>query len=109
MPKVIKYNKLVRDKIPEILKKTGKRPIIHISNKNEYWEGLKKKLEEEVREFLKKPCKEELADILEVVYSICDFKKFNKKEIEKLRKKKEKERGGFKKRIILDKVYEKRG
>jgi predicted house-cleaning noncanonical NTP pyrophosphatase (MazG superfamily) len=65
---------------------------------------LKQKLKEEVEEFLKTPNKEELADILEVIYAICDFKKIEKKELEKLRKKKIKERGGFKKRIILDEI-----
>jgi predicted house-cleaning noncanonical NTP pyrophosphatase (MazG superfamily) len=45
-----------------------------------------------------------LADILEIIYAICDFKKISKKELEKLRKKKIKERGSFKKRIILEKV-----
>lgn len=69
---------------------------------------FEKKLKEEVKEFLKKPGKEELVDILEVIYAICAFKKFDKKGLENLRKRKEKERGSFKKRIILDKVYEKR-
>jgi ADP-ribose pyrophosphatase YjhB (NUDIX family) len=45
-----------------------------------------------------------LADILEIIYAICDFKKIDKKELEKLRKKKAKERGKFKRRIILDEV-----
>jgi predicted house-cleaning noncanonical NTP pyrophosphatase (MazG superfamily) len=66
--------------------------------------SFKKKLKEEVEEFLKTSNIEELVDILEVIYAICDFKKIDKKELEKLRKKKAKERGRFKKRIILDEV-----
>jgi predicted house-cleaning noncanonical NTP pyrophosphatase (MazG superfamily) len=66
--------------------------------------GLKEKLREEVKEFLKRPNREELSDILEVIYAICDFKKIDKKGLEKLRKKKAKERGEFKKKIILDEV-----
>lgn len=100
----MKYNKLVRDKIPEIIKRKGKEPIIHIANKKEYWQGLREKLKEEVDEFLKKLNKEELADILEIIYAICDFKEINKNNLENLRKKKVKERGGFKKKIILEEV-----
>jgi predicted house-cleaning noncanonical NTP pyrophosphatase (MazG superfamily) len=100
----MKYNKLVRDKIPEIVKKEGQIPVIRVANKKEYWQALKQKLKEEVEEFLKRSNKEELADILEIIYAICDFKKIDKKELEKLRKKKAKERGGFKKRIILEEV-----
>jgi predicted house-cleaning noncanonical NTP pyrophosphatase (MazG superfamily) len=100
----MKYHKLVRDKIPEIIKKKGKIPIIHIANEKEYWKGLKRKLREEVNEFLKNFNEEELADILEIIYAICDLKKIDKKGLEKLRKKKAKERGEFKKKIILDEV-----
>ena len=89
----MKYNKLVRDKIPGIIKKKGETSIFHTANKKEYWEGLKQKLKEEVEEFLRKPNEEELADILEVIYAICEFKKIKKKE-----------RGGFEKKIILEEI-----
>ena len=98
----MKYNKLVRDKIPEIIKKKGTVPISHIASGDEYWQKLKEKLQEEVNEFLEDENDEELADILEVIYAICDFKKIGKDELEVLRKKKAKERGGFKNKIILD-------
>jgi len=98
----MKYNKLVRDKIPEIIKNKGSVPISHIASGNEYWQKLKEKLQEEVNEFLEDENNEELADILEVIYAICDFKKIGKDELELLRKKKAKERGGFKNKIILD-------
>jgi len=98
----MKYDKLVRDKIPERIKRSGDTVITHIADGEEYWEKLKEKLKEEVNEFLAKSSDEELADILEVISAICDFKKINKKGLENLRKKKAKERGGFKKRIILD-------
>lgn len=104
MSEIITYNKLVRDKIPEIIKESGGKPTVHIANKREHWRFLKQKLKEEVDEFLKKSNKEELADILELIYAISDFKKLGRKELEKIRKGKEKKRGGFKKRIILDKV-----
>jgi len=98
----MKYNKLVRDKIPEIIKNKGAVPITHIADDNEYWQKLKEKLQEEVDEFLKDGTEEELADILEVIYAICDFKKIDKEKLELLRIKKAEERGGFKDKIILD-------
>lgn len=98
----MKYNKLVRDKIPEILKKKGVIYKIHIAGKKEYWEKLKEKLSEEIKEFSKSETIEEFADILEVLDAVRDYKKFDKKKLEIIKKKKAKERGGFKKRIILE-------
>ena len=96
-------SKLVRDKIPEIIEKNeGKKPAIHIADSNEYWSKLKEKLDEEVKEFIKEPSQEELADILEIVYAIADYRKFNKTELENLRQKKAAQRGAFSKRIILE-------
>ena len=98
----MKYNKLIRDKIPEIIKENGNMPIIHIADDKEYWEKLKEKLKEEVEEFIEDSSKEELADILEVIYAINEFKRFDINEIEKIREKKAEKRGKFKKKIILD-------
>lgn len=98
----MKYNKLVRDKIPKIIHEKKAVPITHIASDDEYWLKLKEKLQEEVNEFMKDSNTEELVDILEVINAICDFKKIDKKELELLRKKKVKEKGGFKDKIILD-------
>ena len=98
----MKYNKLVRDKIPEIIKNKGEKTITHIANDSEYWQKLKEKLKEETEEFNSDGNKEEIADILEVLYAILDFKGYNKEEIESIRFKKFKERGGFKEKIILE-------
>lgn len=98
----MKYNKLVRDKIPEILENKGIKYKIHTANKKEFWEKLKEKALEEVNEFLKDESIEEFADIMEVLDAIRDYKKFNKRKLEIIKKKKVKERGGFKKRIILE-------
>lgn len=100
----MKYKKLVRDKIPGIIKQDGSTPIVHIADDQEYWGKLKEKLKEEVDEFLQNSTEEELADVLEVIYTICDFKKIDRQKLELLRKNKAKKRGGFKKRIILDEV-----
>jgi len=98
----MKYNKLVRDKIPKTIKRKGGKALIHTAKRKEYWEKLKDKLEEEVCEFVTSESIEELADILEVVDAIAKFKKFSKKELKKVKKDKKREKGGFKKGIILE-------
>ena len=98
----MKYNKLVRDKIPEYIRKKGENPIIHIADEAEYWQKLKEKLIEEVEEFKKDENIEEFADLLEVIEAIADYKKFDRKEVKRVKEKKVEERGKFKDRIILD-------
>ncbi|MBU2564608.1 nucleoside triphosphate pyrophosphohydrolase [Patescibacteria group bacterium] len=98
----MKYNKLVRDKIPEIIKKNNDILIIHIANDKEYYNKLKEKLKEEVNEFLKESNEDELADVLEIIYAIRDYMKISEQKLEEIRKNKSEKRGAFKKRIILD-------
>jgi len=98
----MKYNKLVRDKIPEIIKNKGGVPITHIADDAEYWEKLNEKLQEEVNEFMEDQSIEEIADILEVIDAICDFKNFRKEELKTTKDKKAEERGKFKDKIILE-------
>jgi predicted house-cleaning noncanonical NTP pyrophosphatase (MazG superfamily) len=100
----MEYNKLVRDKIPEIIKNRGETPIIHIAEAKEYEEALREKLYEEVVEFLETPSVEEAADILEVLHSMCNLKGINLQTLEKVRQKKAEDRGSFKQRIILDRT-----
>lgn len=102
----MKYNKLVRDKIPEIIINRGAIPVTHIAEDEEYRKKLRKKLVEESREYHKNGKVEELADILEVIYTICELKGIGIKDLEDIRMKKRVERGGFEKKIILDKVKE---
>lgn len=99
---LMRYNKLVRDKIPEIIKRKGQTPVTHVATVEEFSTKLKEKLSEEVAEFQEAESIEELADVLEVIDTIIVFRHFEKNQILEVQKKKRKERGGFEKRIILD-------
>ncbi len=93
------YNKLVRDRIPEILDAKGIKYEQRIATMEEYKTELIKKLKEEVDEFLLAADSEELADILEVIEAFKMLPDYY--DVESLRKKKLNDRGGFHKRIIL--------
>src|SRR5262245_30626771 len=97
-----KYNKLIRDRIPEIIERKGEKFVTHIANDEEYRKHVLEKLAEEVKEYSEESALDEMADILEVIYTIIEFKKINREELEDIRQKKKDDRGGFSKRIILD-------
>lgn len=98
----MKYNKLVRDRIPKIIAGKGGKAVIHVADEQEYWQALKKKLREEMEEFMKDESAEEIADILEVIDAICEYKKLSKLEIKGIQQKKANKRGKFESRIILE-------
>lgn len=100
------YNKLVRDRIPEIIEAAGKEAVIRVAGQEEYSRLLREKLWEEVREFSASESAEELADILEVVKSLAADQGLNLQQIVDLAAQKAKERGGFEKRIFLERVDE---
>jgi len=100
------YNKLVRDKIPDIILKDHCLPTTRVLDDKEYLEELNKKLLEEINEYLKDDNIEEMVDILEVIRAILDYKGTTYEEIEEKRIKKLKKRGGFKDKIYLEKVME---
>lgn len=104
--KAIKYNKLVRDKIPEIIVKTGKRPVVETLDDESYKIYLDEKLGEELKEYLESNSVDELADLVEVVYSILKYKNVDIQIFENLRTKKALERGAFDKRLLLKEVIE---
>ena len=100
------YNKLVRDRIPDIIEKDGKQCDIRILDRAEYLQMLDSKLDEEVKEYHEDQNLEELADVLEVLYALAKAKGYSKEELEALRAEKSEKRGGFEKRIFLEKVIE---
>lgn len=100
------FNKLVRDKIPDIILKDNELPVTRVLNDEEYIEALNKKLMEEVNEYLEEGNIEEMVDILEVIRAILDYKEVPFDDIEEKRKKKASKRGAFKDKIFLEKVIQ---
>ena len=100
------YNKLVRDRIPEIILKDNELPTTRILDDEEYLKELNRKLQEEINEYLEDDNIEEMVDILEVIRAILDHKGVTYDEIEEKRIKKATKRGAFKEKIFLEKVLE---
>ena len=100
---VKKYDKLVRDRIPAIIKEQGKQCSYYVADDNEYQNRLIYKLKEELQEFEENPCVEELADLHEVVVTIAET---NKWDLLGARIKKNLKRGAFQKKYVLREVSE---
>ena len=105
------YNKLVRDNIPEIIYNNGGKPIYRILNDDEYWVFLLKKDTEELEEVKTAKSieerKKELADKLELIRAMAEYNGFTLQDIIEEADSKKEKRGGFQKRILLQKVIEK--
>lgn len=95
------YNKLVRDKIPEIIKNQGEKPTVRILDDKEYLECLEKKLDEEIAEYHESLDIEEAADILEVLFALCEANGCSREKLFEVYDKKHRERGGFSDRVFL--------
>ena len=95
------YNKLVRDKIPEIIEDDGKTCKTRILSDEEYIAALEAKLNEEVAEYQADKNLEEMADVLEVLQAICIARGYSLNDLEEMKAKKANERGGFKKKMFL--------
>lgn len=104
--KVIKYNKLVRDKIPEVIESAGKKCTVEILSDEEYLKMVDAKLDEELAEYHKDENLEELADLLEILYAAAKARGYSVEELEKARAKKAEERGKFDKKLLLTEVVE---
>lgn len=102
----IKYNKLVRDRIPEIIESSGKTCSTEILSPEEYLRMLDAKLDEELAEYHKGQNIEELADLLEVIHAAAIARGYTLEDLEQIRAEKAAKRGGFEKRILLKEVYE---
>lgn len=92
--------KLVRDKIPAIILADGKKPITRILDTEEYLEELDKKLNEEIAEYQADKSIEEMVDVLEVLFAICEARGHSVEELMEVRTAKREKRGGFEERIF---------
>lgn len=104
--KEITYNKLVRDKIPQIIEASGKTCETEVLSDERYLEMLDKKLNEELAEYQQEKSLEELADLLEILYAVAVARGHSLEELEQVRAEKKDKRGGFAEKIFLIKVTE---
>jgi predicted house-cleaning noncanonical NTP pyrophosphatase (MazG superfamily) len=99
------YHKLVRDRIPEIIKSTGKSFKTRILDDEEYVNELKKKVSEELAEYMSaesdQEAVEELADLLELIHALTKVHGRNIEEVEAIRQEKVEQRGSFDKKVLL--------
>lgn len=104
------HNKLVRDKIPQIIENSGKNPIIKTLDQDTFLTELRKKANEELNEYLSAKTNEdaieELADLLEIIHSLAEIHDSSIEEIEKVRAEKADKRGGFKEKVFLIEVQD---
>lgn len=100
------HNKLVRDKIPEIIEKGGNTPVTHVLEGDAFLKALDDKLLEEVQEYRENPSIEELADIVEVLEAIVAMRGIPQAELRRAKNAKALKRGSFRERIYLEKVVQ---
>ena len=102
----IKYNKLARDRIPDIIEESGKACVTEILSDEEYLCMVDAKLDEELAEYHKDQNIEELADLMEVICAVAVARGYTIEQLEKVRAKKTEKRGAFQKKILLVEVKE---
>ena len=95
------YNKLVRDKIPQIIAASGKNCVTEVLQEDAYLQKLDEKLGEELAEYQESKSLEELADLLEVMAAVVKARGYSWEELERIRARKREKRGGFEDRILL--------
>lgn len=101
------YNKLVRDKIPQIIEEDGKKCICHRTDGSVLRNYAKRKLREEIEEFLADPCPEEAGDVMEIFHFICDLYEIKDSQVMASSTAKRVTKGGFNDGTVLAWVIEK--
>ena len=106
MKKRTVHNKLVRDRIPEIIEASGRTCITEVLPEDAYIQALDAKLSEELAEYQQSKSLEELADLLEVMGAVVKARGYTWDELTRVRKEKRAQRGAFEQRIFLKEVIE---
>ena len=101
------YNKLVRDRIPEIIESDGRKCTTEILSDDRWLQMLDAKLDEELAEYQESKSLEELSDLLEVMRAVVKARGWSWEQLEQVRQEKAAQRGGFEKKILLKEVSEK--
>ncbi len=91
----------MKDKIPDLIRESGKTPDTSQVFGDLYKHMLARKLSEELEEFMQDPSLEEAGDILEVVKSLFDIHDLKFADVSKAAAKKRSERGSFHQGIVL--------
>lgn len=104
------YNKLVRDNIPKIIEQSGKIAVHKKLTGKEHVKHATYKLYEEIKEYeetnIDEESLEELADILELVYTLGKMHGASFEELNRIREEKREKRGGFEKGLFLEEVLD---
>lgn len=106
----MRHNKLVRDRVPELIQADGKQVIVKHLNQAQHFEQARLKLYEELKEYedanIDEESLEELADILELVYTLGKMHGASFEELNRIREEKREKRGGFEKGLFLEEVLD---
>lgn len=98
------YNKLVRDRVPEILERQGMTALTRKLDDKEFMHALHEKLKEEMREYMACRNMEELADVVEVINAILLARGLSMEELDRIRKMKAQTNGAYHDRVFLERV-----
>lgn len=104
--KRIRYDKLVRDRIPEIIRAEGKDCTVEVLSDGDYLRFLDAKLNEELAEYQESKSLEELADLMEVLRAVVIARGWSWEALEQVRREKAEKRGGFERKLLLKEVVE---
>ena len=99
-------SKVIRDRIPEIIRLSGRKCVVNELSDFSFLPELEKKLKEELKEYLESKKLEELADLLEIIYRMAELRGSSKDDLDALRLRKKEEKGGFEKNLFLFDPFE---
>ena len=103
---IILYNKLVRDKVPEQIERSGKSCTVEVVDDDQYRALLDRKLDEEMDSYQAHRSADDLASLLELIHAAADARGWKWEELEQLRLKKRAQKGCYEKRLLLKQIEE---